>query len=105
MNEPINLDAVRAAALQRIDQAERRYKFGIVAFAFMEALFGGAFLLLMDFSNRLHWLLLVMALLIYATLSVGIFSLGAYIQASTQGLLNAILQQRQPNQPTADQRP
>jgi hypothetical protein len=95
MTEPPNLDDLRAAALRRIDAAERNFKLGVVAFAVLEALFGGAFLVLMDFHDRLHWLLLLAAVLTYSTVAAAVFTVGAYIRTSTQGIVNAILHERQ----------
>jgi hypothetical protein len=85
-----DLDKVRGEALRRIDRAEFQYKLGIFLLALCEGVFMVAYLLLMDFGNRLHWLLLVAAMLIYCTLLVGIINVGQYVRSSTQGILKAI---------------
>src|SRR5262245_14238201 len=91
MTEPANLDRVRTAALERIEQAERRYKFGIVFVAAFEAVFGVAFLLLMDFQERLHWLILLAACLTYGIVIIGVVNLGKYVNSAKQTILRAIL--------------
>jgi hypothetical protein len=85
-----NLDKVREEALRRIDRAELHYKLGIGALVLVEGAFMVTYLVLMDFGNRLHWLLLVAAMLIYCTLLVGIINVGQYVRSSTQGILRAI---------------
>jgi hypothetical protein len=65
-------------------------KLAIAAAAVVEAAGLLTFLLLMDFLDRLHWLLLVTAFLIYGTLAIGIIALGAYVNLATQRVLKAI---------------
>jgi hypothetical protein len=89
-NEQINLDKVRADALERVKQGERYVRRTIAAAAVVEATGIVAFLLLMDFGNRLHVLLLVQAFLIYGTLAAGIIALGAYVNLSAQRILKAL---------------
>ena len=91
MTEFAGPDRARTAALDRIDQAERAYKFGIVGVAVCEFLFGGAYLLLMDFRDRLHWLILLAALLTYSVVLGGVINLGRYLNASTRAVLTAAL--------------
>src|SRR5262245_17090396 len=90
MTETANLDRVRTAALERIEQAERKYKFGIVFVAAFEAIFGVAFLLLMDFHERLHWLILIAACLTYGIVIICVVNLGNYVNSATQSILRAI---------------
>jgi hypothetical protein len=95
VTEPANLDRVRAAALERIEQAERKYKFGIVFLAAFEAIFGVAFLLLMDFHERLHWLILIATCLTYGIVIICVANLGNYINSATQTILRAIFARHQ----------
>jgi uncharacterized membrane protein YbhN (UPF0104 family) len=95
MTEPANLDRVRTAALERIEQAERKYKFGIVFVAAFEAVFGVAFLLLMDFHERLHWLILIAACLTYGIVIICVVNLGIYVNSATQTILRAIFARNQ----------
>jgi hypothetical protein len=93
MNEPDRdvLSEVRAAALARVARGERNVKLAIAGAAVFEAACLLTFLLLMDFHDRLHWLLLVMAFLIYGTLAIGLCALGAYVNLATERVLKAIL--------------
>ena len=90
MIEPTDLDKVRATALERMERAERSYKIGKVFLITFEAALLACVLLTMDFRDRLHWLLLYTALLVYGIWLGGILTLGSYIKYSTQGILKAI---------------
>src|SRR5262245_14575455 len=100
MTEPTNLDRVRTAALERIEQAERKYKLGIVFMAIFEAAFGLAFLLLMDFHERLHWLILIAAGLTYGIVIICVVNLGNYVNSATQTILRAIFARDQDDKGT-----
>ena len=54
-----NLDDIRETTLRSIEQTERNYKLMLVGMAAIEVIFIAAFLLLADFSNRVHLLLLI----------------------------------------------
>src|SRR5262245_1172751 len=90
MTEPNELDKVRAAALERMERAERSYKVGKVFLIAFEAALLACMLGTMDYRDRLHWLLLFTALLVYGIWLGGILTLGSYIKYSTQGILKAI---------------
>src|SRR5262249_55581481 len=98
MTEPANLDRVRTAALERIEQAEQKYKFGIVFVAAFECVFGVAFLLLMDFRERLHWLILIAACLTYGIVILCVVNLGTYLNSATQTILRAVFARNQDDQ-------
>jgi hypothetical protein len=85
-----DLDKVRAAALEQMDRAERSYKIGKVFLITFEATMLACILVTMDYRERLHWLLLFTALLVYGIWLGGILTLGSYIKFSTQGILKAI---------------
>jgi small-conductance mechanosensitive channel len=84
-------DRARQTALERIERAERNYRWGFAAVAALEAIFGAAYLILMDFRDRLHWLILIAAILTYGIVLVGVINLGVYVNASTQAILRAVL--------------
>ena len=86
----MNTDKLRKSALDSVDVAEKRVKHALVAAAVIEGVLLATFFFLMDFGNRLHWLILVGALLVYATLGVGMLTLGAHVQACTLRILKAI---------------
>ena len=66
MEQTINLDEVRAAALARIDRSERNFKRAIYGAFVVESLFIVSFFLLADLSNRLHLLLLISTVSCYS---------------------------------------
>lgn len=90
MAQNVNLDTVRAAALARIDRSERNYKLAFFAAAIVESLFVVSFLLLADFSNRMHVLLLISTVSCYSIVVLGLFALGAHISRSIARVLKAV---------------
>jgi hypothetical protein len=98
VTEPTDLDKIRAAALERMERAERSYKLGKLFLITFEAALLACVLLMMDYRDRLHWLLLFTALLIYGIWLGGILTLGSYIRYSTQGILKAIEALRHSNE-------
>lgn len=78
-----DLDAIRRTTLDRIDRAERHYKLAIFGGALIEVLFLAAFLLLADFSQRLHVLLLLSTIATYTIVVVGLMALGAWDRRNT----------------------
>ena len=90
MSQVNNIDGIRGAALNRIERSERQYKIVFFAAAIIEAFFLAGFLLLADFSNRLHLLLLIATIAIYTILALGLVALGSYINRNTLRTLKAI---------------
>ena len=88
MSEKIN--EIRVGALGRIERSERHYKFAFIGAAFVEMLFIAAFLLLADFSNRVHLLLFIASFSVYTILIFGLIALGLYVNQNTLRVLNAI---------------
>lgn len=84
------VSAARRGALDKIDRTERTYKTLFVLTACVEALFLGGFLLLADFSNRLHLLLLLAAVATYTIILLGLFALGAHVSRCTLRVLKAL---------------
>ena len=84
------LDAIRAAALDRVEKRERAFKLAFVGAALMEGAMLAAFLVLADLSNRLHVLLLVSAVLVYSTLALGLVALGIHVSRVGERLLMAV---------------
>ena len=85
-----NLDDIRETTLRRIEQTERHYKLMFVGAAVIEAIFLGAFLLLADFSDRLHLLLLISSITIYTILGFGLIALGLHVNRNALRIINAI---------------
>ena len=92
MNDEKELNSIRQATLKEIDQADRRIKYLSIAAALVEGSLLVAFLYLMDFSNKLHWLILIAAGLVYLCLAIGLVMLGSYFQSSTRKILRAIFE-------------
>jgi hypothetical protein len=88
MSEKIN--EIRSNTLNQIERNERNYKFSFVGAAFVELLFLVAFLLLADFSNRVHVLLLIMTIVIYTIMAFGLLALGLHVNRNTLRVLNAL---------------
>ncbi len=88
MSEKIN--EIRENTLNRIEYNERNYKLAFVGAAFVEMLFIGAFLLLADFSNRVHLLLFIASFSVYTILIFGLMALGLHVNRNTLRVLTAI---------------
>jgi hypothetical protein len=90
MSNVNNTNTVRKTALDRIDRSERNYKLTFFGAAIIEAFFLAGFLLLADFSNRMHVLLLLTTIAIYSILALGLVALGVHINRNTLRVLNAV---------------
>ena len=87
---PTKIDDIRKSALESIDVANRRVNWIMALAAAVEGGLLLTFFVVMDFDARLHWLLLISALLVYATLAVGLVALGSYVRVNTLRILKAI---------------
>ena len=85
-----NLDNIRETTLKRIEQTERNYKLMFVGAAAIEAIFLAAFLLLADFSNRVHLLLLISSITVYTIIGFGLIALGLHVNRNALRIINAI---------------
>ena len=85
-----NLDTVRAAALARIDRSDRNFKIAFFAAAVIESAFIVSFLLLADFSNRMHMLLLISTVSCYSIVGFGLIALGAHMNRGIARVLKAL---------------
>lgn len=90
MSQNIDLNAVRAAALARIDRSERNFRLAFFAAAVVESAFIVSFVLLADLSNRVHVLLLISTVSCYTIVVLGLFALGAHINRSIARVLKAV---------------
>jgi hypothetical protein len=90
MSDVKNISEVRKTALDRIDRTERHYKVTFFGAAVVEAAFLAGFLLLADFSNRTHLLLLIATVSLYSILALGLVALGVHVNRSTLRVLNAV---------------
>jgi hypothetical protein len=85
-----DLDNVRAAALARVDRSERNFKLAFFAAAVIESAFVVSFLVLADFSNRLHLLLLISTVSCYSIIVLGLVALGAHINRGIARVLKGL---------------
>jgi hypothetical protein len=85
-----DLDRVRGAALDRVERGERYMRAAALAFAAVEGGFFLGFILLADFSNRLHLLLLLATVAVYTLVVIGLAALGAHVNRCTERVLRAI---------------
>ena len=90
MTQNVDLDAVRAAALARIDRSERNFKLAFLAAAMLEGVFVVSFVLLADLSNRIHVLLLLSTVSSYSIIVLGLVALGAYVNRGIARVLKAV---------------
>jgi hypothetical protein len=87
---------LRAATLDRIERTERRYRVFLGAALVLETAFVVGFLLLADFGNRTHVLLLLSSVAVYMILGFGLFALGAHVSRCTLLVLKALALLEQP---------
>jgi hypothetical protein len=90
MSDVNRVNEVHRTALDRIDRSERHYKLAFTGAAIVEAAFIAGFLLLADFSNRTHSLLLITTIAVYSILAFGLVALGTHVNRNTLRILKAI---------------
>ena len=90
MAQTVNLDSVRAAALSRIDRSESNFNLAFFAAAIVETAIIVSFLVLADFSNRLHLLLLISTVSCYSIIVLGLVALGAHINRGIARVLKGL---------------
>ena len=83
-------DEIRSNTLKHIERTESNYKLAFIGAAVVELLFLAAFVLLADFTNRSHLLLLIAAMAIYTILAAGLFALGMHVNRNTLRVIRAI---------------
>ena len=85
-----DLNEVRYGIMETVEDCSRVYKMFLVVAALVELICLVGFFWLMDFGDRLHWLLLVTAFLVYGTLAVSLMSFVAYNRLGQLQILRAI---------------
>lgn len=84
------LDAIRAETMARVDRAERNYRLAFFGAVALEGVFLAAFLLLADFRNKTHVLLLLSTVMSYSVIVLGLVALGAHANRAALRVLQAI---------------
>ena len=81
---------VARVALAEADRNDRWARLTLLGAALLEAALLGLTILLIDFGNRTHVLMFVLAMLTFMTLALGIVSLGARLSAANARVLKAL---------------
>lgn len=84
------LDAVRESVLDRMERADRNRQYLIIGAAMCEALFGGAAMLMMDWSDRQQVVIFLLFVMTYTVLALGLMALGAHMTTSAGRVIAAI---------------
>jgi len=84
------LDGILEGVLNTSEKAWKRFNQATLFAVLVEASLLVTYLLVMDFGQRLHWLLLIAAVLTYATVGAGLVIMGAFINMNTLRVLKAI---------------
>ena len=84
------LDRIRLDTLDQISRSERWFWWLVAMAGIFEAAGLTTYLLVMDFDNRLHWLILIAAGLVYLTTGFWTWALAAHATSRSWRLLKAI---------------
>lgn len=84
------LDGIRENVLEKAEENERLFRILLICAFVIEIVCLVAFAILMDFGNRLHWLILISAVLVYWTLFCGLGALVAELRRNAMRILRAI---------------
>lgn len=84
------VDDMRENLLEQIERHDRQMKNVYRGAAVIEALFWGGYLLLMDFANKTHWLILIAAFAVYTLMGIGLTGVGVHTNRSSLRILKAI---------------
>ena len=90
MTTEANLDDRRRAALDTVEKSEREVRGRLILTAVFEGALLIAVVLLMDWGDRLHLLMFLLACLVYGSLGLGLVTLAAYLKLNTLRVLAAI---------------
>jgi hypothetical protein len=77
-------------ALDRLERANRRVSMLVIAAAVVEFALLALVLVTIDFDDRLHRLVFLLAMLTYLTLALGLVAVGAHVSRVGERLLNAL---------------
>ncbi len=84
------VDYILGGVLDTAEKAEKRFNRATLLAVLVEGSLLVTFLLVMDFGQRLHWLLLIAAVLTYGTVAGVLVMMGAFINVNTLRVLKAI---------------
>jgi predicted membrane protein len=84
------IDKARIDALAAIDRAERNFRYALIGGCAVEVALLTALLLLSDFKQRTHVLLIIGFVGSYSVVLMGLVALGAHVSRVAQRILRAI---------------
>lgn len=90
MSHPHRSSSPVLAALEEADRRERTSRRVLYAAAALEGVLLAAALLVMDFGDSTHVLMLILAVLTYSTLALGMVAVATRASAENARLLHAI---------------
>jgi hypothetical protein len=90
MLDTTDRSALLRPALDQADRNDRYARYTLIAAALVEALLLGTTLLVIDFHDRTHRLMFLLAMLTYLTLALGLIALGARVSAANARVLRAL---------------
>ena len=85
-----NLDEIRRSALDRVDQAAKRFRMVIVAAAVLEALLLLFVFYVTDFADPVHRVVFACTMLLYFMMFMMVVGLGAWFGTFEARILKAI---------------
>lgn len=89
------LAAIKNKILEDAEKADKSLKTRAIIMAFVEGGLLITYLCLMNFHDRLHWLILVAAILTYGTVTAGLMTMMARLDGNTQRILKAVYMGRE----------
>lgn len=84
------LDDIRTATLDQVERSRRGFWWLLVVAGICEGLGIAAYLWVMDFGDRLHWLILIAAGLVYLTVAFWTAALSSRARMDAQLILRAL---------------
>jgi hypothetical protein len=90
MENTARFEEMRKSVLDEVDRAEKKFKRSVKIMAVVEGSLLTIYLCLMNFHERLHWLILVAALLTYGTITMGLMGVVAQVELNARRVIKAI---------------
>jgi len=95
----MSLDQIRADVLDRMERGERAVRFGMFGAALAELLLFVAAFRLVTWSDPLHRLVFVLAVLGYTIVVLGLFALGGHVTRVAARIVAALDRGDSPDRP------
>lgn len=85
-----DLDNIRQSVLDRMERGDKLVRGSIIAAAIVEGLLLAAAVFIADWSNPLHRLVFILAVLTYSVIACGLIAVAGHISRSTGRVLVAL---------------